>query len=262
VDFLKVDCISDHPYKASEIRQIRLAIERVGRPMVLSLSPGPTSIEHANEVISMAQMWRISNDVWDVWSTNASFPKGVKDQFAEAAKWSKYAGRGHWPDADMLPLGELTPYPDVGNGARHTRLTPDEQKTMVTLWAFARSPLIVGANLTQLDPATLALLTNHDILRIDQSALASREVRHDGNTVVWTSELSDGQFALAVFNVGDTPVDGTWKFSELGLPDGRSNVRNVWDTIQLGLQSGVAVHLAPHSTAAFVLTPGPIRAKH
>ncbi len=77
VDLLKVDCISDHPYKVSEIRMIRKAIDRSGRPMVLSLSPGPTALEHAEEVGSLSSMWRISDDVWDVWSSGGKpFPQG------------------------------------------------------------------------------------------------------------------------------------------------------------------------------------------
>lgn len=257
VDFLKVDCISDHPYKLSEIRQIHLAIQRVGRPMVLSLSPGPTSVDHAAEVISMAQMWRISDDVWDVWSTKATFPKSVKDQFALAAKWSKYAGPGHWPDADMLPLGELRPYPDGGEGARHTRLTPTEQRTMLTLWAFARSPLILGANLTQLDGPTMALLTNKDILRIDQTANASREVRHDADTIVWTSDLPNGEFAVAAFNLGDSPTDGAWQLSELHLPAGKFHVRDAWSGRDAGSASNLKVHLEPHAATAYVLSRRP-----
>jgi hypothetical protein len=202
----------------------------------------------------MAQMWRISNDIWDVWSTKAPFPKSVKDQFALAAKWSGFAGPGHWPDADMLPLGELTPYPDVGKVARHTRLTAAEQRTMVTLWAFARSPLVLGANLTRLDDATMALVTNRDILRIDQRATASREVKHDGDTIVWTSDLPDGDFAIAAFNTGDSPADGAWDLSDLHLPAGKFYVRDIWDGTGQGLSSNVKVHLEPHATGAFILS--------
>ncbi|MGO4210352.1 glycoside hydrolase family 27 protein [Terriglobus sp. 2YAB30_2] len=253
VDFLKVDCISDHPYKVSEIKQIKLAIQRSGRPIVLSLSPGPTAIEHAEEVISLSQMWRISNDIWDVWETKASFPRTVKDQFALAAQWSKFAGPGHWPDADMLPVGELRPSPDVGPGPRHTRLTPAEQRTHLSLWAFARSPLIVGANLTLLDDATVSLLTNKEVLRIDQTATASRQVLHEGDTIVWTADLPGGQYAVGVFNVGDSPASFQRDLTALQLPAGKFHLRNAWQgSEELGV-SKVDVKLEPHSTAVFVL---------
>src|ERR1700722_13955207 len=114
VDFLKVDCISDHPYKATEIRQIALAIQHSGREIVLSLSPGPTAVEHHAELAELVQMWRISNDIWDLWDSGSQvYPIGIKNQFDNAARWAPYARTGNWPDADMLPVGELSPFPDV-----------------------------------------------------------------------------------------------------------------------------------------------------
>ena len=200
MDFLKVDCISDHPYKLSEIRQLHLAIQRSGRPILLSLSPGPTALAKAEEVASLAQMWRISNDIWDVWDTTRPFPKSVKSQFEPAAQWASFAHPGNWPDADMLPVGELSPYPDVGGGARHTRLTLAEQQTQLSLWSFARSPLIIGANLTLLTAETEQLLTNRDILAIDQTATGSRQVSHDGDLVVWSAALPGARYAVGLFN--------------------------------------------------------------
>jgi len=105
----------------------------------------------------------------------------------------------------MLPVGELKPFPDVGPGARHTRLKPVEQQTMLSLWAMARSPLIVGANLTLLDNDTLRLLTNADVLKIDQTATASRQVLHEGDLVVWTADLPLGAHALAAFMWESSP---------------------------------------------------------
>ncbi len=136
VDLLKVDCISDHPYKVSEIRMIRRAIDKAGRPMVLSLSPGPTQLPHAEEVGSLANMWRISDDVWDRWEKapdqTTEFPQSVKEQFARLAAWEPYAKPNNWPDADMLPIGELKPSPGDGK-PRTSRLTPEEQRTQMTL---------------------------------------------------------------------------------------------------------------------------------
>jgi hypothetical protein len=252
-DFLKVDCIANNPYKASEIRQIHQAITRSGRDIVLSLSPGPTALTHQAEVAELSQMWRISNDIWDLWDGHgATFPIGIANQFDNAAKWAQYAGPGHWPDADMLPVGELRPSPDVGPGGRHTRLTPDEQHTQLNLWAMARSPLIVGGNLTLLDEDTVKLLTNPDILRIDQTATASRQVLHEGDLIAWTADLPGNTHAVAVFNAGDAPLPFDLPFSKLGLPPAASQLRNAWSGERLPAASKVGGTLAPHASTVFV----------
>src|SRR5271154_579612 len=167
VDYIKVDCVASHPYKGAEIRMIHKAIERSGRAMVLSLSPGPTALENAVEVGANAQMWRISDDVWDLWrrEPGKTFPQSVRGQFAVIASWAKYARTGNWPDADMLPIGQLRPVPGEGK-PRASRLTQDEQRTMITLWAMARSPLFVGGNLTQMDDALKSMLTDPGVIEV------------------------------------------------------------------------------------------------
>lgn len=251
VDFLKVDCISDHPYRKTEIEQLHRAIVKSGRPIVLSLSPGPTSIAHAAEIAPLAQMWRMSNDVWDVWQTDKSFPDSVKSQFARLAQWAAYAKPGDWPDADMLPVGELRPRPDVGPGPRTSRLTADEQQTLITLWSIGRSPLILGANLTLLDPSTLRLLTNRDVLRIDQTATASREVLHRGDMIAWTADLPNGQSAIALFNLGDTPMNLTPSLEDLPLQAQTGwRWKNAWSG--RGWNAQEPLTLRPHASELFV----------
>ena len=246
VDFLKVDCIADHPFKLTEIEQIRRAIDRGGRPMVLSLSPGPTALSHAAEVGALAQMWRISDDVWDVWQTDAPFPRTVRSQFETTAAWAPYAHPGNWPDADMLALGEIAPRPEVGPGPRHTRLTAEEQRTMLTLWSMARSPLILGANLTLLDPQTFSLISNRELLQIDQTATSSRQVLRDGELVVWTADLPQGKYALAIFNLGDSPLPVSKDWTTLGLPPGPWHAQNVWQPKGETALHNVQATLPPH----------------
>lgn len=252
VDFLKVDCIADHPYKPNEIRQIKLAIQHSGRDIVLSLSPGPTAVEHHAEVGELAQMWRMSNDIWDMWIGRPEFPIGIKSQFENAARWAPYAKPGNWPDADMLPVGELRPYPDVGQGPRHTRLTPAEQQTQLSLWAMARSPLIIGANLTLLDPNTLRLLCNPEILKIDQSATASRQVLHDGDLVIWTADLPANQHALAAFNLGETTITLDRPVSDF-FPAGLYDVKNAWTGEKLPAGARLSATLEPHASVVVML---------
>jgi hypothetical protein len=257
VDLIKVDCIADHPYKIDEIRMIRRAIDKAGRPMVLSLSPGPTSLDHAAEVAAEAQMWRISDDFWDVWSTPNPWPQSLSGQFAKLAAWAPYTKPGNWPDADMLPIGELRPVPGWGE-PRTTRLTPTEQQTLLTLWSMARSPLILGANLTLLDDATLKLLTNPDVIRIDQTATHSGQVMHDGDIIVWTADLPpdspDGSIALALFNVGESQVVVNSSFVVYGLDDATYRVKDAWTGKNLGkLKSVSGLTLEPHAATLWLL---------
>jgi alpha-galactosidase len=257
VDILKVDCIADRPYKVDEIRMIRRAIDKTGRPIVLSLSPGPTALDHAEEVAALSNMWRIADDDWDVWSSQGKpFPQGVEDQFARLAAWSKYAKPGNWPDADMLAIGQLKPSPGWG-APRASHLTADEQRTEVTLWSIARSPLILGANLTLLDGPTLALLTNRDVIATNQMATESSEVKHDGDLIVWRSTLPAGKVALAFFNLGDTPMKLDRKFADFGSDLGGHSwdVRDAWAKKELGEKRSVSTELAPHACMLLMLRP-------
>jgi hypothetical protein len=262
VDLLKVDCIADHPYQVSEIRQIRRAIDKSGRHIVLSLSPGPTNPSHAAEVASLGNMWRISDDFWDTWAATKpgqTFPQPLKSQFDRLAAWSAFDLKpGQWPDADMLPFGELRPSPGWGE-PRHTRLTPDEQKTVITLWSLAQSPLILGANLTLLDDATLRLLTNRDVLAIDQHAVVRGRPVHGfetGDLRVWRAEVrperSGGANALAVglFNLSDKPITVEQSPAELGLLRASESeavqVIDVWARKNLGALKRVRVTIPAH----------------
>ena len=199
VDFLKVDCIADHPYKGDEIRLISQALGKTGRPMVLSLSPGPAALEKAEELRQYAQMWRISDDVWDLWHSGTQFPSGIGNQFARAAKWAAFSGPGHWPDADMLPIGRLEPAAGWGK-PRATRLTQDEQRTQLTLWSIFRSPLMMGGNLTLSDEWTKSLLTKCSrwtstrppIMRSSRRKRppCGSRVRHQVMGITWRSSIS------------------------------------------------------------------------
>lgn len=271
VDLLKVDCISDHPYKADEIRMIRRAIDKAGRPMVLSLSPGPTSPSHAAEVSQLATMWRISNDVWDVWQAapGADFPQSIKGQFDRAAQWMPLdVPQDRYTDLDMLPFGELRPSPGWGE-PRRSRLTPDEERTVLTLWAMMRSPLIVGANLTLFDDATLKLLTNRELLRIDQDGQRAGQIEPPLDQVdehlpkavpglrVLASAFPDdksGQPGLAyaaLFNTSDRELHVHRRVQDLNLvrgahPEKAVELYDVWARKSLGRHSHVNIRIPPH----------------
>ncbi|MGO8758675.1 MAG: glycoside hydrolase family 27 protein [Terracidiphilus sp.] len=267
LDFLKVDCISDHPYRPTEIRQIAEAIRKSGRSIVLSLSPGPTALSHASEIAKYAQMWRITNDHWDAWEfqqqTPDGYPFGLRGDFDILAKWFPYAGPGSWPDADMLPEGWLGPNPGLGP-SRQSRLTPDEQRTEFTLWAVTRSPLILGTNLTRLDDFTRALVTNQTVLFVDQYATYSRPVDTTAlgpafqDARVWRATISqpgDRGYAeyFAFFNLSAASVTlrTTWK--DLGLDSAKHSARSVWDDSTTKESKDISVTLPPHGCALFEL---------
>ena len=259
LDFLKVDCIADRPYKASEIRQIAAAIKATGRPIVLSLSPGPTQLSHADEIRRYGQMWRISNDVWDGWSfthehPGEDFPMGVRDIFDKLSAWAGKAGDGRWPDADMLPFGTLGPHPGLGE-ARKSRLTAEEQRTQLTLLAIARSPLILGANLTELDDATRALITNREVIAVDQSGRDSHPVNDlppgFDNLRVWVASGQAGRRFLAVFNLDDKPASVEAAWDQLGLNPGSHAARELWQGTSLAASGSLKLSLPAHGSALY-----------
>lgn len=261
VDFLKVDCIADHPYRISEIRQIAAAIRKTGRPIVLSLSPGPTQPAHAAEIRQYGEMWRISNDVWDGWTfprkrADDDFPMGVRDIFDRLVPWAGQARDGHWPDADMLPLGMLAPHPGWGD-PRRSRLTPDEARAQITLLAMARAPLILGANLAQLDDATRALITNREVIAVDQHSNDNRPVEQlpagFEHARVWLASGEHGERYLAVFNLDDHPVSLSAAWHELGLPSGAYAARELWSGQRMGATARLSVDLPAHGCVVYVV---------
>ena len=262
VDFVKVDCISDHPYRPTEIRQIAEAIKKTGRPMVLSLSPGPTQLEHAAEVARFAQMWRITNDHWDIWEPKHrpggdEFPFGLKGEFDRLAEWGQYAGPGHWPDPDMLPWSWLGPSPGWGP-PRQSRETRAEQRTEFTLWSMARAPLILGANLTRLDPFTRSLLTNRTVINIDQHAQQSRQLDIASGPKelrVWRADMETRSRLsyFAFFNLGDAPLHADITFSQLGLTPSKHSARDVWTGLHPSESNGITLTLPAHGSTIYTV---------
>jgi hypothetical protein len=251
VDFLKVDCIADHPYKGDEIRMIRQALDKTGRPVVLSLSPGPTNVSHADEVREYAEMWRISDDFWDHWGVwpKHEFSQGLLQQFATAATWAAHTGDGHWADADMLPIGKLGPHPGEGE-PRNSMFTPDEARTLISFWAIFRSPLMIGANLAETDPVTLRLLTNPEILSVDQHSSGNHPVITTKDELIWTAKKEGGTGDyLAIVNLSDRARIVRHPWPELGFPDGSYRSRDLWRRRNLHAASVLQVDLPAHGAA-------------
>ena len=197
VDFIKCDdiCRHDMPSSKREIEMLHHAIDYCGRPMVLSLSPGPARIEQAWHYERYANMWRITDDFWDTWPL-------LLDMFKRCELWQNHVSEGCYPDCDMIPVGF------VGKGfnqERETGFTKDEQITMMTLWCIFRSPLMLGAELTKLDKWTKELLTNKKVLRLLSASQGAKQVLRDDKKAIWVSEdTEENAWYLALFNFEET----------------------------------------------------------
>ena len=262
VDFVKVDCISDHPYKPAEIGMISYALWQTNRDIVLSLSPGPTALDKADEVSRSAEMWRIADDFWDHWGPlpekDKAWSQGVLAQFGWTAKWAAFNQPGRWPDADMLPLGRIGPHPGDGGPPRNTNLTHDEQVTMMTLWSIFRSPLIMGGDLPSSDEWTTKLLTNPEVLAVDQHSKDHKPVISTESAVVWTAAPEDGRgYYVAVFNLSDKEQTLTYDWTKLDLPKSTYAVRDLWNSQDLGKAATLKVRLRPHAAVLYRVVAEP-----
>ncbi|RCW41788.1 glycoside hydrolase family 27 protein [Paenibacillus prosopidis] len=250
VDFVKVDDIAAsrlYGIHLEEIQLIRNAIDQCGRPMVLSLSPGPAPLEHAEALADHANMWRMTDDYWDLWHL-------LHDMFERCEKWAPHVAAGAWPDCDMLPLGHLgIRSVDGGASDRWTRFTRDEQVTMMSLWAIFRSPLMFGGEMRDNDEWTLSLLTNEEVLELHRNGRGARQLYREADRIAWTAKGEDGSVYAALFNAGEQIDTVSVSLSQLGLT-GAQRVRDLWKREDLGVLDELSFSLPPHSSLLLKLT--------
>ncbi len=247
LDFVKVDDLS-RPYATNEVAAIRHAIDKCGRTIVFSTSPGPAPLDHAQHLKQNANLWRATDDFWDNWSQ-------LSAAMDVCGSWNGHGGAGHWPDMDMLPIGRLS----VGHRSvgpdRKTHFTKSEQLTLLTLWSVFPSPLMLGGDFTSADEWELALLGNDEVLAVNQDRLAEPATRlfnHKG-LEAWRRTLADGRIAVALFNRtdDDTTVDATW--ADLNL-QGPCKARDLWMKKDLGtVDQKVGMPISAHGAALLTL---------
>ena len=244
VDFVKCDDIArEYPHCQREIELISEACRGCGRDIVLSLSPGPAPVDRAEHLKTYANMWRITDDFWDNWQL-------LKPMFERAEKWCIHAGPGHWPDADMLPLGALRQCEDP---SEWTHFTPAEQRTMMTLWCVMRSPLMIGGELTKNDDFTLSLLTNADLLAVERESWCAHPILTTEEESVWIAPRSRGDGCyVALFNLSD-------KTRRVSLPGGAAefpwtSARELWTGAVRTVRQGVQSRLPAHDASIWLLT--------
>ena len=236
VDLIKCDdiCRMDAASSEREIELIREAIDKTGRNIVLSLSPGPAILDKHEFYRRNANMWRMTDDFWDSWES-------LRDMFNRCRDWQPYVTEGGYPDCDMLPIGIL------GKGfgdERKTNFTFDEQKTMLSLWCIFRSPLMIGGELTKLDDDTLSLLTNKSIYQMTKEITSSVEISRDDIFIIWKAESKNAEYK-AVFNISEKEQD----LPNIFETDG--DMIELWSGKTMTQLKGTVI--MPHGTMVFKL---------
>ncbi len=248
VDFIKCDDICrELPREEKEMVILSRALNDCGREMVLSLSPGPALLEKAELYKQVANMWRITDDFWDDW-------KLLYAMFERAEKWSIHAGAGHFPDADMLPIGPIKQDYDKNN---RTRFTEDEQITMMTLWGIMRSPLMIGGEMTGFDDFTMKLITNEAVMRMHANSRNARQIfrrETDGKEyILWTADDSDGGKYMAVFNASDEDGEFGFDMEELEGFSAGSDARELWSGESVRIGDTFTATLPAHGAKVFYI---------
>jgi alpha-galactosidase len=253
VDFVKVDDISPN-YRTGESEMIRRAIDKSGRAIVYSISAGPPAQSDAENVATHVNMWRISSDFWDRWSS-------LNRQFDLMYPWHDFTGPGHYPDADMIPFGHIAIRSKAGGGDRMSRFSHDEQIMLMSFWCLAPSPLMLGGNLPDNTKWDLSIISNDEVLALDQDPLvkpATRVSQHgspSARTETWVRELKEGCRAAGLFNRSENATSVTLNWDEAAL-SGKWIARDLWQQKDLGkYDTKMTVQVPAHGAILLKLTP-------
>jgi alpha-galactosidase len=209
--------------------------------MVCSLS-NRAVIEHAKTYVEHANSWRTTND-------HLSRRVILQTIGFSQNQWADFAGPGHWLDLDQLTVG----YAWQG---KLTNLTPDEQYLQMSMWCLISSTLLISCELDRLDEFTLRLLTNDEVLDINQDPLgkAARRALTRGPLDVWVKDLADGSKAVGFFNRAREPLEAVVDLKGLGLT-GKYHVRDLWKRVDLPDAEGqITVNPAPHGVQLYTFT--------
>lgn len=228
VDFVKLDDIArEYPHCKKEIELISKACKNCGRDIVLSLSPGPAPLDRAEHLKENANMWRITDDFWDKWEL-------LLDMFERAEKWSIHSAPGHWPDADMLPVGALRQCEDEGDW---TNFTEDEQITMMTLWEMMRAPLMIGGHMPKNDEFTLNLLSNSDVLAVEKESFCGHQIFRTEEKIGWMAPRKDGTGCyVALFNISDQDFKTSFSLNDYELEQ-YTTAKELWSGKMVNIDS-------------------------
>ena len=250
-DYLKYDW---NPNDLPHAEEMSKSVQNCGRDIIFSLS-NSAPIAQAADWARLANCWRTTGDIWDYWDkSDAEWRYGISEIGFSQDRWAGYAGPGHWNDPDMLVVGYVGWGPDL----HPTKLTPDEQYSHISLWCMLSAPLLIGCDMERMDPFTLNLLTNDEVLALNQDALGKQATRVAtvGPVDVYLKELEDGAKALGFFNRGrQTETVDFNKLGRIGIP-GKQHVRDLWRQKDLPDTAGTLnVTVAPHGVVLLRLNP-------
>lgn len=251
-DFLKLDGVGPGSFKSgdnynnvADVAAWQKAIKTAGRPIHLELS-WSLDYGHVEDWKKYSNGWRIDTDVECYCNTLVTWENSVDDRWDDAPAWTAHAGPGGWNDLDSL---------NVGNGEMDG-LTKAERQSYATLWAIAKSPLFTGDDLTKLDSYGLSLLTNREVIALNQSSAPPAEpVTASDPQQVWAAKNPNGTYTVALFNLSDAPASVTANWSTLGFK-GKASVRDVWNKENLGSYTDKITQALPaHGSRLFTVTP-------
>jgi alpha-galactosidase len=233
-DYLKYDW---NPIRPADVQEMAEALRASGRDFVYSLS-NSAPFSGGADWARLANSWRTSGDIKDNW------PRVWSEGYGEE-KWRQFAGPGHWNDPDMFEVGWVGGGPNL----HATHLTEDEQYTHVSLWCLLSAPLLIGCDMERLDAFTIGLLSNDEVLAVDQDSAGrqARRVMDRPDGVVYLKELDDGSCAVGLFNPSSAASTVAVTWAALGLPASSHAIRDLWRQQDLAPSAkGVSSQVDPH----------------
>jgi len=246
VDYLKYDwCHTGMRNPEAAYTIMAKALRESGRDIVFSICEWGDH-QPVRWAPPVGHLWRTTPDIGDLWDNKEPWPLGVVNILDRQAELWSYAAPNAWNDPDML---------EVGNGG----MTTTEYESHFSLWAMMAAPLIAGNDLSKMDPDTLRILTNKDVIAVDQDPLGKpgRRLSKDGDLEVWVRSLQGGEFAAVLFNRGKTPADMRFTWDRLGLPaDRKADVKDLWSKkVTKGVSGSYGGKVAPHGVIMVRITP-------
>ena len=245
VDYLKYDNCNAKTSPKDRYPVMRDALNKTGRPIFYSMCEWG-QYDPATWAGPVGNSWRTTGDIRDTWDSMIS-------RADENNKWANYSGPGAWNDPDML---------EVGNGG----MTNTEYETHFSLWCLMKAPLLIGCDMRKMDSNTLRILTNHELIAINQDKLGvqGNKTKVDGTNEVWSGPLANGSYAVLLLNRGTSASNITASWSDFGLdPNQEADVRDLWSLKDHGSLKGTVTAMVPsHGVAVFKVTPNKSPRRH